>query len=283
MRFPRLFVLVPLTFSAIALHAQTSTGPADSLTFQAAAIQTPNGAKVASVARVDGTQDLYVPPVPNAPFSATVLLNIGGVGRLPANSYSSVARDSAGRVVIENRTTAFSHDLVDCSGSSDVCNSNPPAQETPNLRDRIYIDPVRQTYYNCTVKDHLCHALPYQSAITQRPENGLPFTPTTQSIGQKKIDGLQTIGTRKTTAPYHETDETWYSRDLQINLLTKRTILNKTQSLQVKDPCRSEPNPKLFTLPSGYKNTSNPPPPLLEDANAQALRDQVRTTIEKSN
>jgi len=291
-KFSRLAAVLSLAFAVTALQAQGSLGsPQDSVpppdiggseAFHLVVEQTPSGNKVVSFTRADRAETLYIPPVPGAPFSANVQLNIAGPNRSLENSSSTVARDSAGRVYIENRTTTVTQSL-DGAPNGDDFGDTGALRETQNLIDRVYIDPVQSTYYDCTVKDHLCHSLSYKAFTTKQSENGPPLTVTTHTIGQKKIDGLQTVGTSEFIMPYRETDETWYSSDLQIALASKRTIGNKTHSLQVKGLKRSEPSARLFTLPSGYKLTTTAPPAPPEDPKKQAIREMIQARIEKSH
>ena len=283
LRFPRLDILIPLVFSTLTLSAQTAPGPQGSIVLNTVTIPTANGTKVISITRADGAEGIYIPPIARAPFSATVFLSSStGMDSNTGHSYSYVARDSAGRISIEGRTIVYSREQSPCYSSSDFCDDIGKPDATPALIDRIYIDPVQHTYYDCTTKDRLCHSLPYQSAIINPVAN--PVHPL--AIGQKKIDGLQAIGTRETitTVPFQKTDEVWYSPDLQIELSSKRSSPNKSRSVQVKSLKHSEPSSKLFALPSGYKIVATPPPPPPPvDPLTQQLIDALRDNIEKSH
>jgi hypothetical protein len=194
----------------------------------------------------------------------------------PSSSVSYVARDSSGRIYMEQSSTIYSGGIGTCNSVEFTCNDSGRSEPKPEVLERIYIDPVQRTYYDCTVKDRLCHALAYNMAASQPAQNLPPSAITTQPLGQRKIDELETVGNRSTIASRRETDETWYSNDLKIDLLTKRTIGDKTQSLQVKSLKRSEPDSKLFMLPAKYKTTSAPLPAEELDPIVQAALNRIR-------
>jgi hypothetical protein len=77
------------------------------------------------------------------------------------------------------------------------------------------------------------------------------------------IEGLAVQGTRTTsTIPAGRignerdilvVDEVWYSRDLQMNLITKRSDPRSGETvLRITNISRSEPDPALFLVPAGY-------------------------------
>jgi hypothetical protein len=85
----------------------------------------------------------------------------------------------------------------------------------------------------------------------------------TESLGSQTIEGLAVEGTRVThtipakaignTNPIISTTERWYSRDLQLNLLVKRSdprLGNSTS--QLTNINREEPAQSLFTVPADY-------------------------------
>lgn len=254
MRFPRLTALLPFAFSMFILSAQVST-PA-----------WPNEAP--SFTTISGLNTLWIAPIPNAPFSATVSLQ--GYDR---QSYATVARDSAGRVFEELRS------LVPPNGRCDEgCGDGGEPGPEPWVTDRIYIDPTHNTAFDCVANRHrLCFTLPYarMAGSTQQfhadPKLGASFRP----MGTRRIDGIQATGVRQSfrafqsaspgPPPIHRTAnistrQIWYSPDLQMDLLVKNSFDRTLQSLQVKTLKRSEPAAKLFSTPANYKLTSDPLP-----------------------
>jgi hypothetical protein len=228
---------------------------------------------------VDDSDVVHVPPVANSPFSATVSSNAyiniyNGAGPNPGTSSGAVARDGSGRVYMERYSPGRSSEEIACYSTDSFCGGVASYGQDSRLIDRIYIDPVQQTYYDCTVKDRLCHVLPY-SLVTEQHVPGLlaATARTARPIGPKKIDGVEAVGI-STILPRGKT-ETWYSRDLQIDLQKKRSMGNRTQIVQVEHLKRSEPSAKLFTLPTGYTITSAPLPPSQADLDRQALREKV--------
>lgn len=94
----------------------------------------------------------------------------------------------------------------------------------------------------------------------------------TESLGKRTIDGIETVGTRKTwTIPAGAigndralvtTEETWYSPKLKLVLLSIRNdprFGETTYSLE--NVSRAEPDPSLFQIPTGYKIDKLPPLP----------------------
>jgi hypothetical protein len=248
MRFPRLFVLIALAFSTIALHGQAALGTQGWIF-----------SSTTSFITTSGIQNIDIPPIANAPFSATVLLQ--GAGR---RSYERVARDSAGRVFEEH------HSIVDIRDGCPYISEKADNCSTPEpwVTDLVYIDPVQHTAYDCTPKGHLCRALSYKlmAVSTQEASTSPTFRIAVKALGQKKIDGLQAIGSLQTIPmrqriqihpmpgnPHTATREVWYSPDLHIDLKVKHSFLTASESSQVKNLKRSEPNPKLFVPPAKYK------------------------------
>jgi len=184
---------------------------------------------------------IAISPVPNAPFSATLVTEwkrfLPDGSTQTTKSHQLVARDSSGRIFEEWRSLS----------------PNGDKKET-DLVATEYVDPARQTHYRCTsLQFKECQMLPYTAPSTAAGTAGK-----TSSIGAKKIENLDTTGSRQTITPdaatggEKETIESWFSPKLQINLMEKHSssdILDFT----VANLNLSEPDPKLFTLPGGYR------------------------------
>jgi len=95
------------------------------------------------------------------------------------------------------------------------------------------------------------------TANRQRPQV------TTEDLGTRTIDGVVVSGTRRTTIvpegeqgndrPMTTTNETWRSKELQLNLLTVNySPANGTQTTKWLNFSTSEPDPSLFMVPSNY-------------------------------
>jgi hypothetical protein len=186
-----------------------------------------------------------IPPVPNAPFSATAVLD--STQALPDGSAdtrrteTTIARDSKGRTHNENRY------WIDSSAP-------------PRIRDITIVDPVAQTRTTLTPEtlEATVRHLP------NRPQKDVT-APDVQreDLGVSTVDGLsirmfrqtKTIpaGAQGNSAPLTITDEYWYSDDLQMNVRIKhQDPRHGTQVVTLTQLNREEPDPKLFEIPTGY-------------------------------
>jgi len=91
----------------------------------------------------------------------------------------------------------------------------------------------------------------------------------TEELGVQNIEGVDAEGTRTiTTIPagaigneraIEITYEKWYSRDLQLVVMSKHNDPRfGEQTYRLTNIVRSEPDPSLFTLPNGYKMITEP-------------------------
>jgi hypothetical protein len=91
----------------------------------------------------------------------------------------------------------------------------------------------------------------------------------TEDLGTQYIEGVDAEGTRTITTipagaignerPIEITYEKWYSRDLQLVVMSKHNDPRfGEQTYRLTNIVRSEPDPSLFTLPNGYKLITEP-------------------------
>lgn len=91
----------------------------------------------------------------------------------------------------------------------------------------------------------------------------------TEDLGTQNIEGVDAEGTRTVTTipagaignerPIEITYEKWYSRDLQLVVMSKHNDPRfGEQTYRLTNIVRSEPDPSLFTLPNGYKLITEP-------------------------
>jgi len=91
-------------------------------------------------------------------------------------------------------------------------------------------------------------------------------TPKVETIGPMTIEGLTAQGTRSTVtippgeigneAPIQIVTERWYSADLQMAVLTKRSDPRSGEIItRLTNVTRSEPSPALFQVPADFKVT----------------------------
>ncbi|MEQ1920862.1 MAG: hypothetical protein ABL952_00005 [Pyrinomonadaceae bacterium] len=86
----------------------------------------------------------------------------------------------------------------------------------------------------------------------------------TEQLGSKNIEGVEAEGTRSVTTipagaignerPIETVYEKWYSKELQLVVMSKRTDPRfGEQTYRLTNIVRSEPDPSLFSVPAGYK------------------------------
>lgn len=103
------------------------------------------------------------------------------------------------------------------------------------------------------------------SAQTAKPR----YESRTEDLGVQTIEGVQARGTRTITTipagdignerPIDMIYEKWYSDELQLVILSKHSDPRfGEQTYRLTNIVRSEPDPSLFELPSGYKILSEP-------------------------
>ena len=198
---------------------------------------------------------IKVLPAPGRPFSGrsstewTRTLEDGTV--VSTHLFAMVARDSEGRIYRER------HSFV-------PTNSN----EESRLNEIRIFDPVTHTRTDCRVATHRCTVTGYHAPTSFTPrapgsfDDGKRFL-TREGIGNDTIDGINVVGTRETvtiaagvvgnTQPLVTTREFWYSPDLQVNLaITRKDPREGTQVIRVSEITRSEPDPAMFKVPSGF-------------------------------
>lgn len=205
----------------------------------------------ASASMAEEFTRLSIPPVTNAPFTASVVATwsrlVEGGGSQRVGSRRQVARDGTGRVFEEQRE-------FDPGGD----------QSETALQAMEYSDPALHVLYHCDAATKKCQALPYTAPAAVAPPTGGAAA----VLGERKIDGLETIGWRatKNVAPGPkipaqeavnmtkvDSAEFWYSPQLQINLIEKHSYTGTgDQEITVEGLSRSEPDPKLFTPPAEY-------------------------------
>ena len=207
-------------------------------------------------------ESIVVPPKLNAPF--TLLLETEWVRGLPDGSSITtvnqrrIARDTEGRIYMERWY------LVPKNG------------KVKSEMTTIQIsDATKHTLYNCYMleREKQCVLVPYMMSVDsifkfQGPPTGpLPDEmgeAVHQDLGVQLIGGVETTGTRDTTiynAGLFGNDrkmtierEYWYSPKLGFNLLSKRSDPRiGTQTFTATNLILSEPDPKLFELPEGFK------------------------------
>ncbi len=204
--------------------------------------------------------DVFVTPVPNAPFTAvikverSVVQRDGAIARL--KTIREIGRDSRGRIYNETRALM-------------------PAAETgtplllgvhlydPQTRMTTMLNAQTRTYRTGTV-DRPPETVP-PSLLSSPAGNSLPQNEFTreEDRGTRQMEGLAVRGIRETqTIPAESsgtgkdvviTDEYWYSDDLRINLLIRHSDPRTgSVTMTVTQVARTEPDPARFEIPEGY-------------------------------
>jgi hypothetical protein len=207
-----------------------------------------------AVPRLSAQDDIFVTPIPNAPFSAVINVERSIVrqdGTVNLKTVRAIHRDSRGRIYNEYRT------LLPASSS-----------ETPQVTHVLLYDPQTRTSTTLFPPQHA-----YRSSTTRRPPATTPpvfasygpqndFT-REEDLGVQEIQGLGVHGLRHTqTIPAGTgssekdivvTDEYWYSEDLRINLVLKHNDPRAgSVVMTVTQIARTEPDSSLFHIPDGY-------------------------------
>ena len=202
-----------------------------------------------------------IPPVSNLPFTAKVELET--VDQIPDGTfithktYNIDARDSVGRTRIEVRRWM----------------SPDPAAEPQLLRVLLY-DPSTQTRNVVFLLFHVVRrwvpAAPFPGESNEAALKKASIS--REDLGADNMEGLPVRGTRVTETfepgalgsnrALTIVTENWYSDDLRINLLTKRTDPRfGVQTVRVTNLVRGEPEASLFALPADYRVVNETPAP----------------------
>lgn len=205
-------------------------------------------------------ESIVVPPIPNAPFTATLATEWARPtpdgGTITLVNQRQIARDSQGRLY-EQRWA-----LV------------PKGGDVKSIMTWIQVaDPNQKTVYNCNVIRQTCDLLAYnpapdlaaaQPAIPRGPVRNARDSIDVENLGTRIVAGMDTVGTRVTTTlapgtigndrPVTRTTESWRSEPLAINLISVRTApLTGTQTFTITELDANPPDPQLFQPPDGFR------------------------------
>lgn len=208
----------------------------------------------------DGRTQTIVPgidvlPFPGLPFSGTDTIVrtrlVEGGGSVVTSETSKVIRDSQGRLYRERHRFAL-----------------PDTDPQKTLYIFYVLDPVTRTRTECMLATHRCTVTNYRPRLIFPLAPAGPFDGGKQflsreSLGQQQINGMNVIGTREVTTispgtigndrALAITREFWYSPDLKTNIQVTRTDPREgTDEIHLAILSRSEPEPSVFAIPSGY-------------------------------
>lgn len=202
-------------------------------------------------------QDVFVTPIPNAPFSGVI--NVARSVVRPDGSIASfktirnIHRDGQGRIYNEGRA------LLPVS-STDTPQVVRIHLYDPQTRISTMLDPRQRTFWTTTVNRPPEMAPPTLGTGSSVLPN--EFT-REEDLGVHEMAGVLARGLRETqTIPAEKsgtgkeiviTDEYWYSDDLRINVMIKHSDPRTgTMTLTVTQVTREEPDPALFEIPDSY-------------------------------
>jgi hypothetical protein len=199
---------------------------------------------------------IYIPPITNAPFTATVgtewTRQTSDGATVVVKNHRMVARDNQGRIFEERRRFVPAD-----------------SQAASLLFQMDFVDPARRTRTVCYPGSKVCDAYNFVARVSDAV---LPVGPmadgkhylSREDLGKGETEGLETIGTRETIATnpgvvgndreVSLTKEFWYSPRLGVNLVVKRfDPLQGTQVFTVSNISLAEPDARVFVIPGGYK------------------------------
>jgi hypothetical protein len=205
--------------------------------------------------------DIFVTPIPDAPFSAVIqvqrtLVQKGGVFNL--RTVREIGRDSRGRIYNEKRQLLRVGDTATPELLGVLIYD-------PQTRISTHLDPRTHTFETGTVSrppETVPPALLASPTGTNLPQNQYVKE---EDLGVHEIDGVSAHGVRETQNIPAEssgtgqevviTDEYWYAQDLRINLIVKHSDRRTgSVTMTVTHIARTDPDPARFTIPEGYKS-----------------------------
>ncbi|HXQ26286.1 MAG TPA: hypothetical protein VN822_07760 [Candidatus Acidoferrales bacterium] len=208
-----------------------------------------------------GTQvtviSIVVPPLPNAPFTATVSTEwkstLEDGSTITVKNHRTIARDNNGRIFQERRNLYPEGD---------------PRES--QIRQLEFADPSTHAIYYCWPVAQACEIHDYfarpgpPALIPAGPlDNGKRFL-TRVDLGKDVVSGVEAIGTRETLTinpgaigndrAISVVKEFWYSQQLGINLIEKREDPREgAQNFVVSQITLGEPDARLFEMPASFK------------------------------
>jgi hypothetical protein len=207
--------------------------------------------------------NITIPALQHAPFSSIVTAEwtktLEDGSTVTRQNHRVVVRDGAGRIYQERRT------LVPKDGSAQP------------LLTRIEIsDPTQHIKYFCRTENHVCAMREYSGPPAENAEPAGSFgegkmTLTREDLGKNSLSGVEVTGTRETRTiaagvigndrAISIVKEFWYSSQLGLNMQVKRSDPREgSETFTVTEVSLTEPDPKLFHLPVGYKVVDMRPP-----------------------
>src|SRR6202050_3003065 len=215
----------------------------------------------ATVLRISAQANIFLTPVPNAPFNAVVEVqrtrsrSDGSV--LDLKSIQTLARDGIGRLHNESRTFI----PATSTGTPEIVHIH---LYDPRTRMSTELDARKRTFYTQTM-NHPPSTVPPTVRYGSPSGTGVPRNDFSkeEDLGSQEIEGVLARGVRETQIIPGEssetgkeiaiTDEYWYSDELRINVVMKHNDPRiGTTTLAVTHITRGEPDSALLEIPEGY-------------------------------
>jgi hypothetical protein len=232
------------------LLALCSARPGFSQSTVTSAVTTPGDGRIA-----EWMYGEHIPAVPALPFSAKVeleLVNQLQDGTLITHTtYNIDARDSQGRTRNEARNW-----FNPAEGTEPRLTRIELYDPASKIRTNLF--PLTKTARQWNVSAPTPNTTPAAQTPSSKPETSK------ENIGSDSVEGLPVRGVRVSQTyapgalgndrPLTIVTEYWYSEDLKINLLTKRTDPRYgVQTVRVTNLVRQEPDASLFAISDDYK------------------------------
>ena len=216
---------------------------------------------VAPPASAQARLDIFVTPIPNAPFSGTIhverstVMRDGSIDQL--QTVRDIHRDSKGRIYNEARTLLP-------AGSKENPKVIGVLLYDPQTRISTHLDPQKHVFSSGTVNRPPETEPPVFNHAS--PNGGsVPMSEFTrqEDLGNREMDGVTVHGLREiqvipaesspTGKEITVTDEYWYSADLRINMMLRHNDPRTgSVTMTVTGVTRTEPDPALLQIPEGY-------------------------------
>ena len=215
----------------------------------------------ATVLPASAQANIFLTPVPNAPFSAVVEVQRTRIrpdgSVLNLKSLKTMARDGIGRIHNESRT----YIPAASTATPEVDHIH---LYDPRTRISTELDARKRTFYTETI-NHPPSTVPPTVRYGSPSGTGVPQNDFSkeEDLGSQEIEGVLARGVRETQIIPAEgnetgkeitvTDEYWYSDELRINVVIKHSDPRSgTTTLTVTHITRGEPDPALLEIPEGY-------------------------------
>jgi hypothetical protein len=277
------FVIVGMTVSAVAAHAQQSASGGGRGVIAVAAGA---GFKITESAPIEVT------PVKNAPFTAQAVTEFAQTledgNRIERRYLSSVARDSRGRTRREEEIALIGPFFTAANAGAPrlvtIIDADAGVTYTLDEDQRVAFRSLRAGDKTILELTKLTEALKTRvvgkitdgggrgaaaeikkaEAALQKPSDAAAEQTTAQDLGSRTIEGVRAQGTRTTTTiptgaignvrPIEIVSERWYSAELQMPvLITRRDPRNGETTYRLTNILRGEQQDGLFTVPAGYE------------------------------